>query len=383
MGCKKKCEKMEGCTGFNRGKKGAIESQCWFFSTCTKGTPKGQLANSPMHNVYFVSATAETDLTKTTYAKKNMKVLGLAQHEQEAEADADQDPVVPKCTGKGDCKGEGQDCVGGICVNAATLKYRWTLATVDKKCKGKSIGAIDKGKPEIMGCKKKCERMEGCTGFNRGKKGAIESQCWFFSTCTKDTPKGQLANSPMHNVYFVSATAEVEISKTIVEKKNMKVLGLSQHEDAQEVGEAQHDEEEAPAVSQIEQDPPKCSAKEDCKTREGLDCVGGFCVDPATLKYRWTLATVNAKCRGKTVGSLDKGKPEIMACKKKCEKIPGCTGFNRGKKGAIEAQCWFFDSCTKDTPKGKLANSEMHNVYFVSATADVDIVTKKNMKVLG
>jgi len=162
------------------------------------------------------------------------------------EAQEPAEPVIPKCAAKADCKADGQDCVGGICINAATLKYKWTLATVDKKCSGKSIGALDKGKPEILTCKKKCEKIPGCTGFNRGKKGAIESRCWFFSACTKDTPKGKLASSTMHNVYFVSATAEVEVSKqvmqTITEKKQMKVLGLTQGEDEQEA--AQHAEKE-------------------------------------------------------------------------------------------------------------------------------------------
>jgi len=156
-----------------------------------------------------------------------------------------QEPVIPKCAAKADCKGEGQDCVGGICINAATLKYKWTLATVDKKCPGASIGALDKGKPEILTCKKKCEKIPGCTGFNRGKKGAIESRCWFFNKCTKDTPKGQLATSTMHNVYFVSATAEVDVSKVTVEKKQMKVLGLSQAEDEQDATQTQSEEHEA------------------------------------------------------------------------------------------------------------------------------------------
>jgi len=353
----------------------------------------------------------QNSLLKSTVQVEDMQEDGAAdESESQVEDEASEDVVqeedeqydhvddgdVPKCTAKADCKGEGQDCVGGICVIAASLKYKWTLATVDKKCKGKSIDALDKGKPEILTCKKKCEKIPGCTGFNRGKKGAIESRCWFFTTCTKDTPKGQLATSTMHNVYFVSATAEVEVSKTITEKKNMKVLGLTQgsgeneqeaeHHEESEEEEDQHETEDEVSGQETVQDqePPKCAAKADCKG-EGQDCVGGVCVIAASLKYKWTLATVDKKCPGKSIDALDKGKPEILTCKKKCEKIPGCTGFNRGKKGAIESRCWFFSACTKDTPKGKLATSTMHNVYFVSATAEVEIVTvtKKSMKVLG
>lgn len=148
------------------------------------------------------------------------------QHETEddvSEQQATKYQEPPKCATKADCKGDGQDCVGDICVIAASLTYTWTLATVDKKCPGKSIAALDKGKPEILTCKKKCETIPGCTGFNRGKKGNIESKCWFFSACTKSTPKGKLDISRMHNVYFVSANAEVEIAT--ITKKKIKVLG--------------------------------------------------------------------------------------------------------------------------------------------------------------
>jgi len=442
MDCKQACQKTPGCTGFNRGKKGAIEARCWFFNSCTKDTPKGKLATSTMHNVYFVTANADVEIATTVVDKKTVKVLGLSQtqateqeqpadqvdQEQSDEADLDsfqdqdnvslaqteeheeaetaseteaeeddsaleeaaQDPALPKCTTAADCKGEGQGCAGGVCIVAATLKYKWTLADVDKKCPGRSIGNTGKGKKEIMDCKQACQKTPGCTGFNRGKKGAIEARCWFFDSCTKDTPKGKLASSTMHNVYFVSATAEVDLTKTTYTKKNMKVLGLGQQ---QTEAETEHEPEaESVALAHTGQDPPKCTAKADCKG-EGQDCVGGICINAATLKYKWTLATVDKKCSGKSIGNTGKGKKEIMDCKQACQKTPGCTGFNRGKKGAIEARCWFFDSCTKDTPKGKLASSTMHNVYFVSAEAEVDIVTitmvpketvtKKKMKVLG
>merc|ERR1719235_2388162 len=229
-----------------------------------------------------------------------MKVLGLGQQQTEAETEHEpeaesvalahtgQDP--PKCTAKADCKGEGQDCVGGICINAATLKYTWTRADVDKKCPGKSIGNTGKGKKEIMDCKQACQKTPGCTGFNRGKKGAIEARCWFFDSCTKDTPKGKLASSTMHNVYFVSATAEVDLTKTTYTKMNMKVLGLGQQ---QTEAETEHEPEaESVALAHTGQDPPKCTAKADCKG-EGQDCVGGICINAATLKYTWTRADVD------------------------------------------------------------------------------------------
>merc|ERR1719316_2276481 len=234
MDCKQACQKTPGCTGFNRGKKGAIEARCWFFKSCTKDTPKGKLTTSTMHNVYFVSANADVEVAMTTVEKKKVKVLGLSQtqtteqlqpadqengepsddqadgpvdqgnqtqpeenetkpvdlslaqteeHEEaetesETEAEEDdsaleeaaQDPALPKCTAKTDCKGEGQDCVGGICIVAATLKYTWTRADVDKKCPGSSIGNTGKAKKEIMDCKQACQKTPGCTGFNRGKK---------------------------------------------------------------------------------------------------------------------------------------------------------------------------------------------------------------------
>lgn len=106
-----------------------------------------------------------------------------------------------------------------------TLTYKWRpTATVDKKCPGKPIGILDKGKPEIWQCRQKCEKIKGCTGFNRGKKGAIQAKCWFFSSCTRDTPMKKLATSKMHNVYFVTATktAEGEVRKVTVEPKNTR-----------------------------------------------------------------------------------------------------------------------------------------------------------------
>jgi len=345
-------------------------------------------------------ATDESDLEEADEASED------ADLEEEEEEDQDPGLQIPKCAAPTDCKGEGQQCVGGLCINKGTLKYKWTLATVDRRCQGKIIGALDKGAPEIMACKKKCQSIPGCTGFNRGKKGAIQSKCFFFSKCTKDTPKGQLVPSPMHNVYFVSATGEVEATKmtpTVV-KKTMKVLGLLHTEDEQgdqEAEQGQGQDLEA-ADQEVEgheadtqqhkqealetQEPTKCASKADCKG-EGQDCAGGMCIIASSLKYKWTLATVDKKCPGKPMDAMDKGAPEIMACKKKCQSIPGCTGFNRGKKGNIQSKCWFFDKCKKDTPKGQLANDDRYNVYFVSATADAEItvVTKsvKNVAISG
>jgi hypothetical protein len=325
-----------------------------------------------------------------------------AANDEEATQDLSEDPapeapVIPKCEKKEDCVGEGLTCLGGICILKSSLKYRWTLATKGKKCKGKIIGKLTGRQFEIMNCKKKCESIAGCTGFNRGMKGAVEAQCWFFDACTKDTPKGQLENSPVHHTYFVSATAEVEVTKqvmqTVKEKKNMKVLGLTQGEDEKEPAEHAEDEQdvalheeaqEAEHAEVHEQEPTKCAAAAECKG-EGQDCVGGMCVLKDTLKFRWTLATKNKKCKGKAIGKLTGKKYEIMDCKKECNKLAGCTGFNRGIKGSVEANCWFFDSCTKDTPVGQLDSSPNHHTYYTWATADVEIVTttKKNMKVLG
>lgn len=83
----------------------------------------------------------------------------------------------------------------------------------------------------------------------------------------------------------------------------------------------------------------------------------------------WTKGAVNKMCPGKVIGELTKGKYKIKECKKKCEKMKGCNGFNRGKKGEIEAKCWFFGSCNVDTPKSKLATNPMFNVYFISSQA--------------
>merc|ERR1719379_3331634 len=173
----------------------------------------------------------------------------------------------------------------------------------------------------------------------------------------------------------------------------MKVLGLTQGEDEKETGEhaensegvALHEEtQETEHTEEHEQEPTKCAAAAECKG-EGQDCVGGMCVLKDTLKFRWTIATKNTKCKGKIIGKLTGKKYEIMDCKKKCNELAGCTGFNRGIKGNVEANCWFFDSCTKDTPKGQLDSSPVHHTYYTWATADVEIITttKKNMKVLG
>jgi len=349
----------------------------------------------------------QNSLLKSTVQVEDMQEDGAAdESESQVEDEASEDVVqeedeqydhvddgdVPKCTAKEDCKGDGQDCVNGICINAASLSYKWTLATVDYKCNGGAVGkAITKGKPEIMQCKKECEKTPGCTGFNRGKKGNWEAKCWFFKKCTKDTPKGQLTKNTDFNVYFVSATAEVDVPQVTIVKKKMKILGLTQAEDnaTQEAAyedeqEATYEDEEEAAQAKADPAPLKCTTKEDCKAKEGLDCMSGFCIEPSTLKYKWTLATVNFKCDGGAVGSpITQGKPEIMKCKKECEKTPGCTGFNRGKKGNWEAKCWFFKKCTKDTPKGQLKRNTDFNVYFVSATADVPTFGVTTTKVLG
>merc|ERR1719265_2049845 len=245
-----------------------------------------------------------------------------------------------------------------------------------------------------MDCKQACQALPGCTGFNRGKKGNFEAKCYFFKTCTKDTPKGQLKRNTDFNVYFVSATAEVSVPQVTIVKKNLKILGLTQADSTQEAD--QEDEQEATqdledqqeAAHAQSQEPLKCTSKEECKVKDGLDCMSGFCIEPASLKYTWTRATVDFKCDGGGVGKpIVKGKPEIMDCKKACQALPGCTGFNRGKKGNFEAKCYFFKTCTKDTPKGQLKRNTDFNVYFVSATAEVSVpqvtIVKKNLKILG
>merc|ERR1719443_1642737 len=103
-----------------------------------------------------------------------------------------------------------------------------------------------------MDCKKACEKLPGCTGFNRGKKGNWEAKCWFFKTCTSATPKGQLKKNTDFNVYFVSATAEVSVPQVTIVKKTMKILGLTQANLTQEA--AQEDEQEATEVQEDEQE---------------------------------------------------------------------------------------------------------------------------------
>lgn len=378
----------------------ATSGECLMQNQLLKGTVKademtedGVADESDSDSMDATDADA-TDATDAEDEAANDEVSDQESTQDEVSQQQDvQEPQIPKCSSKADC-GEGQGCVGGICIKAGSLKYKWTLATKNKKCKGKIIDKLDKGNQEIMTCKKKCQSIPGCTGFNRGIKGAVEAKCWFFDSCTKDTPKGQLDNSPVHHTYFVSATAEVEVTKqvmqTVKESKNMKVLGLTQggedKKETEEHAESEHEEaqHEEELTEEHEQEPTKCAAAAECKG-EGQDCMGGICVLKDTVKFRWTLATKNKKCKGKAIDKLDKGKQEIMDCKKKCNSIPGCTGFNRGIKGAVEAKCWFFDSCTKDTPVGQLDNSPVHHTYYTWATADVEIVTvtKKNMKVLG
>lgn len=95
-------------------------------------------------------------------------------------------------------------------VSLKPAKHFWTKATVNKKCPGKSMGVLDTGKNDIKPCKKKCEAMKKCAGFNRGKKGAIQTKCFFFSenSCTVDTPKGKLKTDNNYNVYFITATMQ-------------------------------------------------------------------------------------------------------------------------------------------------------------------------------
>jgi hypothetical protein len=320
-------------------------------------------------------------------------------HEEDEQYDQVPAEDLPKCKAKEDCKGDGQDCFKGICINGGSLKFKWTLATVDFKCDGGAIGKpIVNGKPDIKKCKDECVSRPGCTGFNRGKKGNFAEKCWFFKTCTSATPKKDLKRNTDFNVYFVSATADVDVPQVTVVKKTMKVLGLTQAGDEQEA--AQEDEQEATfgdeqEATQSQEDeqkaaqaqapaPLKCAAKEDCKAMEGLDCVGGICISGGSLKYKWTLATVDFKCDGGAVGKpIVTGKPTIKQCKDECVSRPGCTGFNRGKKGNWAEKCWFFKTCTSATPKKDLKKNTDYNVYFVSATADVPTVSVTNVKVLG
>jgi len=189
---------------------------------------------------------AATDESESQVDDESAEDVVNEEDEQYDQIDADD---VPKCKAKEDCKGEGQDCVNDICINGGSLQYKWTLATVNYKCDGGAVGKpIVKGKPEIMDCKKECQKRPGCTGFNRGKKGNWEAKCWFFKKCTKDTPQGQLTKNMDFNVYFVSATAEVDVPSVTIVKKNMKILGLTQVNMTQEA--AQEDEQEAVQVQE-------------------------------------------------------------------------------------------------------------------------------------
>lgn len=92
--------------------------------------------------------------------------------------------------------------------NGSGVKHFWTKGTVDRKCPGKSIGSLKTKQNTIAPCKRKCEQMKRCRGFNRGKRGAVQAQCFFFSSCTAETPKGKLEPDKNFNAYFITATMQ-------------------------------------------------------------------------------------------------------------------------------------------------------------------------------
>lgn len=86
---------------------------------------------------------------------------------------------------------------------------------------------------------------------------------------------------------------------------------------------------------------------------------------PLSAKHFWTRpekeGTVNKKCTGKIIGSLATAEGTVAPCKRKCEKMKNCRGFNR-EKG--KAKCFFVSSCKKS----KLASDKKFNAYFITGT---------------
>lgn len=260
--------------------------------------------------------------------------------------------VEPRCKSKSECKPYPNvdiACISGFCVDSRNVNFNWAPATVNSYCPCHDLGKRTMGQPNIKDCKKTCEEMDSC------KSGEVTSFCWFFSTCTKATAEAQLKRDSKFDVYFLSASGQMQVPVMTIKRKDEIFRGRRR--------------------------PPrsKCLSSGNCNDllnvvlTPPLLCTNGVCHDKETEKFTWTYANVNYMCQVPNSGYLGKltgRKYKIPECKRRCEEMPACTGFNRGKKASLEAQCWFFAKCTKYTPWWFKRNAKF-NLYFVTGTSTI------------
>eukprot|EP00746_Dinoflagellata_sp_MGD_P008178 gnl/MRDRNA2_/MRDRNA2_116336_c0_seq1.p1 gnl/MRDRNA2_/MRDRNA2_116336_c0~~gnl/MRDRNA2_/MRDRNA2_116336_c0_seq1.p1 ORF type:complete len:374 (+),score=47.00 gnl/MRDRNA2_/MRDRNA2_116336_c0_seq1:127-1248(+) len=271
--------------------------------------------------------------------------------------------VEPRCKATADCESRPNKkvaCISGFCTDPSKVKFDWAPAAVDSYCPCHDLGKHTRSPARLGDCKKKCEEMAGCTGFTMGKTGNVDSLCWFFSTCIQQTAQTQLKKDGKFDVHFLRAQSEIEVPVKEIKRMVVKFRGRTKPPE--------------------ETDPSKCLSSGQCNDLPGLvldpplRCINGVCHDKKTEKFTWTLATVDFMCKVGGEGYLGKltGR-NILDCKKKCEALQGCTGFNRGKKGKLKGQCWFFNRCGKHTRRYFKRHSD-YNMYFVTGVSTVPLI---------